>query len=125
MSYVAKSVSKALTIVLWFLLIAGISFLVSLVVLEGKPSYEVDAQEDIRNVSASLQEYIQENDDLNRDDPITSLVSGGAVFIKVGDDELSGIQLSRGIDVEVTGTVESYKVRAVKEKQEIQNTWGL
>lgn len=68
MSYVAKSISKALTIVIWFLLIAGISFLISLVVLEGKPTYEVDAQEDIRNVSASLQEYIQENDDLNRDD---------------------------------------------------------
>lgn len=55
MSYVAKSISKALTIVIWFLLIAGISFLISLVVLEGKPTYEVDAQEDIRNVSASLQ----------------------------------------------------------------------
>ena len=27
MSYVAKSINKALTIVIWFLLIAGISFL--------------------------------------------------------------------------------------------------
>lgn len=110
--------NKSAVIVVWTLLISGVSFLVSIVIIEGLPSYTVNTQENLKNVSQTVKEHIKADDNLELNDRVSSRMSGNTLIVEIGKDTLKGISLGKGVEINVDGTVESYSINVTKEPPE-------
>lgn len=118
MKKAVESMNKSAVIVVWTLLISGVSFLVSIVIIERLPSYTVNAQENLKNVSQTVKEHIKADDNLELNDRVSSRMSGNTLIVEIGKDTLEGISLGKGVEINVDGTVESYSINVTKEPPE-------
>lgn len=123
MKQVVTSINKAMFIVVWVLLLAGVSFLMSIIVIEGLPKHEVKSKQDLNYVTIILKQYIKDNDQLQPEDEISSSMSEGALTINIGDGKIENIRLNKNVEIKVTGTVSAYNIQSVRNKPESIFPW--
>lgn len=123
MKQIITSINKAMFIVVWVLLLAGVSFLISITILEGLPKHEVKAKQDLNYVTIILKQYIKDNDQLQSEDKISSSMLDNSLTITIGNEKIENIRLNKNVEIKVSGTVSSYNIQSVRSKPEFIFPW--